>query len=80
MKVKAKCNIKYGQDWIPCGSVIEVSEEEYMSLKGAVDVVADVQPKQPEKTKEPDPVAAGTEETPRPRATPKPRRTSSTKK
>ena len=84
MKVKAKCNIKYGTEWIPSGTVREVSEEMYRGLRDLVEVVNEEDPVVPEAPAA-EPVEAeaapAPAETPKPKQTaPKPRRTSSTKK
>lgn len=39
MKVKAKCNIKFGSEWIPGGKVMEVSAPVYNSLRDLVEIV-----------------------------------------
>lgn len=84
MKVKAKCNIKFGSEWIPGGKVWDVSESVYNSIRDLVEVIENDVPEVPkaEPAAEPEPISAetGVEEQPKPKAARAPRRTTSTKK
>lgn len=59
MKVKAKCNIKYGAEWITSGTEFDIPENMYGLMREMVDPVVVVHPeKEPEPEEEPAPAPA----------------------